>query len=116
MDKMLSEGLASLLIVDDQNQLVGRIEESMLMSAAFDPQWRTSSTVCLHMQRDYVALRPDEPVVQAIEKFLEYGVSEFPVLRDEKLVGVLTRRQLLRAVLSHGGSCTTMLAKLSSSY
>ena len=45
MDKMLSEGLASLLIVDDQNQLVGRIEESMLMSAAFDPQWRTLSLI-----------------------------------------------------------------------
>ena len=39
MDKMLAEGLNNLLIVDDRNQLVGRIEEPLLMMAAFDDQW-----------------------------------------------------------------------------
>jgi len=108
MNKMLSEGLNNLLIVDDRNQLVGRIEESMLMVAAFDEQWR-SNPVSLHMQRNCITVRPDEPVAQVTEKFLLHRTSEFPVLSEGKLIGVLSRRQLLRAVLgsNNGKPATT---------
>ncbi len=98
MEKMLDEGLETLLIVDDRSQLVGSIEESLLMVAAFDEQWR-NNPVSLHMERKFVTVRPDEHVGQVIEKFMLHRSSEFPVLAEGKLIGVLTRRQLLRAVL-----------------
>lgn len=99
VDKMLAEGLDNLLIVDDRNQLVGRIEESLMMVAALDSQWLAQS-VNLHMERNFVTIRPDETVGQVVEKFLLHQASDFPVLEEGKLIGVLTRRQLLRAVLS----------------
>ena len=98
MEKMLEEGLGNLLIVDDRSQLVGCIEESLLMVAAFDEQWR-NNPVSLHMERNFITIRPDEPVGQVVEKFLLHRASEFPVLSEGKLIGVLTRRQLLRTVL-----------------
>ena len=113
MDKMLAEGLQNLLIVDDRNQLVGRIEESLLMVAAFDEQWR-NNPVSLHMQRNFVTVRPEEAVSQVTEKFLLHRVSEFPVLSEGKLIGVLTRRQLLRSVLGHS-DWRSSAAKISTS-
>ena len=108
MEKMLVEGLDNLLIVDDRNQLVGRIEESLLMVAAFDDQWR-NNPVSLHMERNFITIRPDEPVSQVVEKFLLHRVSEFPVLSEGKLIGVLTRRQLLRSVMGHSDWKTSAL-------
>ena len=92
---MLDEGLETLLIVDDKSQLVGSIEESLLMVAAFDEHWR-NNPVSLHMERKFITVRPDEPIGQVIEKFMLHRASEFPVVSEEKLIGVLTRRQLLR--------------------
>lgn len=100
MEKMLAEGLDNLLIVDDRNQLVGRIEESLLVVAAFDDQWR-NNPVSLHMIRELVSVRPGELVGQVVEKFLLHRVTDFPVMEEGKLIGVLTRRQLLRAVLGY---------------
>lgn len=100
MEKMLEEGLSTMLIVDDKSQLVGSIEESLLMVAAFDEQWR-NNPVSLHMDRKIVTIRPGEPVGQVVEKFMLHRVNEFPVLQDGKLIGVLTRRQLLRSVLGN---------------
>lgn len=98
MEKMLEEGLETMLIVDDKSQLVGSIEESLLMVAAFDEHWR-NNPVSLHMERKFITVRPDEPVGQVIEKFMLHRFSEFPVIFEGKLIGVLTRRQLLRTVL-----------------
>ena len=98
MDKMLAEGLNNLLIVDDRNQLVGRIEEPLLMMAAFDDQW-LDNPVSMHMEREIISIRPDEPVNQVVEKFLLYRSADFPVLDEGKLIGVLTRRQLLLSLI-----------------
>lgn len=100
MEKMLEEGLSTMLIVDDRSELVGSIEESLLMIAAFDEQWR-NNPVSLHMDRKFVTIRPDEPVGQVVEKFMLHRCNEFPVLDHGKLIGVLTRRQLLRSVLGN---------------
>ncbi|MEM9412650.1 MAG: CBS domain-containing protein, partial [Planctomycetota bacterium] len=73
MEKMLDEGLSTLLIVDDRSQLVGCIEEDLLMVAAFDEQWR-NNPVSLHMERNFITIRPDEAVGQVVEKFLLHRV------------------------------------------
>ena len=115
MEKMLEEGLNTMLIVDDKSQLVGSIEESLLMVAAFDEQWR-NNPVSLHMERNFITIRPDEPIGQVVEKFMLHRTCDFPVLDEGKLVGVLTRRQLLRAVLDQETKPKTVVAGTTHSY
>lgn len=98
MEKMLSEGLDTLLIVDDSSKLVGSIREPFLMEAMLDQQLQ-DDLVSLHMERHSISAAPEEPVTSVLEKFHQLQASELPVLVGGKLVGVLTRRQLLRAIL-----------------
>ena len=98
IETLLDEDVSSLLIVDGNERLVGLVTESVLLVAALDPQLR-SDPISLHMERKFVSVGPDDPVGQVVEKFLLHRVRHFPVVKKHKLVGVVTRRELMRALL-----------------
>ncbi len=98
IELMLDEDVSSLLVVDDNDRLIGIVTESVLLVAAVDQQLRTDP-ISLHMERRFVSSSPTEPVNQTIEKFLLHRVRHFPVLDNGKLVGILTRRQLMRGLM-----------------
>ena len=98
LDLLLDENIGSLPIVDDNGRMVGFVSESELLIAAFDPQLQ-ADPVSLHMQRRYIKASPDESVEQLAEKFLLHRVRYFPVVEEQKFLGIINRRQLLRAVL-----------------
>jgi len=98
IELMLEEDISSLLIVDQTERLVGLVTESALLVAAFDPQL-SSDPISLHMERRFVSIHPDEPIFQVLEKFLLHRVRHFPVLENGRLLGIVTRRELMRAML-----------------
>lgn len=44
-----------------------------------------------------IAIRPERPVAAAARMMVEHGVNRLPVVKDGKLVGILTRADLVRA-------------------
>jgi tRNA nucleotidyltransferase (CCA-adding enzyme) len=57
------------------------------------------------MSKDPQTLSPDTPVEEAAELMLRYGYEGFPVVKDDEIVGLLTRRAVDRA-LAHEISVT----------
>ena len=98
IDQMLDEDVSSLLIVDQNERLIGLVTESGLLVAAFDPQL-SADPISLHMERRFVSGQPNEPILQVLEKFLLHRVRHFPVLDNGRLLGIVTRRELMRAML-----------------
>lgn len=98
LDLLLDEDVGSVPIVDANGRLVGLITESVLLVAAFDLQLQ-SDPVSLHMQRRFIAAGPGDTVEQLAEKFLLHRVRHFPIVENEQLLGIVNRRQLLRAIL-----------------
>ena len=98
IDLILDEDVSSVAIVDSNGRLVGIVTESALLVAAFDPQLRTDP-ISLHMQRKFISAKPNEPVGQVVEKFLLHRVRHFPVVENNRLLGIITRRDLMRAIL-----------------
>ena len=47
------------------------------------------------MKRDLVTISPEESTLDAIELMREHKVSCLPVVRAERLVGILTERDLI---------------------
>ncbi len=99
LEKMLEEDVSCLIIVDDSSRPVGLINESDLLVSVFDAQFR-ANPVSLYMQRKFPSISPDESVGQAVEKFLLHRVPHFPVLDSGKLIGILTRREVMRAAMA----------------
>ncbi len=57
------------------------------------------------MITDFRAISPDDPLSVAVEQLLAGSQQDFPVLEDDRVVGILTRQNLL-AGLARGGPQT----------
>jgi CBS domain-containing protein/anti-sigma regulatory factor (Ser/Thr protein kinase) len=84
--------------VVNHEELVGIISIEGLIKALIAGDMK--ATVEEKMTRSPVTLRSDEPVVQALNSFVQHGVGRFPVVNGEgRLVGILTRGDIIEGLL-----------------
>lgn len=66
-------------------------------------QRRLKKTVAVRveeiMTRDVISLQADAPLEDAIRLVLEQGINRIPVLEDGRLVGIVTRNDILRGTV-----------------
>lgn len=87
-DKMSRLKLRHLLVVNETEQLVGVISDRDLNKAGC----RTATDV---MTANPMTVTPDLPISPAITTLITKHISSLPVVEDGKLVGVLTRTDLM---------------------
>jgi CBS domain-containing protein len=56
------------------------------------------SAIAEHMSRELLSAAPDELISHAVRRMVERGVGAVVVLEGERLEGILTERDILRAV------------------
>jgi acetoin utilization protein AcuB len=57
----------------------------------------TKLTVGEAMTRSVITIRPDRPVEEAVRLLLEHKIGALPVTEGERLAGIITETDLLRA-------------------
>lgn len=113
---MATGGFRHLPVVDGQGALVGIVSDRdvrrLLPSPGTDPREVDRSLaetrVVDVMTRDPITLHPDASMIAAIEKVLEHRVGALPILREGRLVGILTRSDILRAFADTLGRSETL--------
>jgi CBS domain-containing protein/anti-sigma regulatory factor (Ser/Thr protein kinase) len=84
--------------VIDNGELLGMISIEDLIKALAAGEMDVA--VGEKMTRDFVALRADDPVVWAVDRFSRYGFGRFPVVDGQgKMVGILTQGDITRGLL-----------------
>ncbi len=104
-------GYTALPVVDEHDGLVGIVSEADVVrgrfprdprsriTAAHQPDTATSgATVGEVMSTDVVSASPTVDVVDLVAVMLEHGVRSIPVVDTGRLVGIVTRRDLVRAL------------------
>jgi CBS domain-containing protein len=86
--------LSGAPVVSSGGNLVGFISEPNLMDVLFDADVRKAK-VSEYMTREVHVVRSDEPISTAAAIFAMYGIRRLPVIDNGRLVGVLTRRDML---------------------
>jgi CBS domain-containing protein len=85
-------------VVNGDNSIVGIISELALIDVVFDAATRSAS-VADYMTKDVHVAHPDEPLSKAAKLFALYSFRRLPVVEDGKLVGVISRRDLMNYAL-----------------
>jgi CBS domain-containing protein len=100
---MMLEGRGSVPVVDARQRLVGLITEyDLLRSLQRGQQWNDLTARDIMVPNPY-AVRPETNVATLVHVLLKSDLIHVPVV-DERgtLVGIVARRDILRAYLNYG--------------
>jgi CBS domain-containing protein len=97
---LLEHRVTGAPVVDAAGQLVGMLTEKDCLSlvATGTGAERASGTVADFMSTDITTIPPDLDVYYAAGLFLHQPFRRFPVVEDGRLVGAITRFDILRVI------------------
>ena len=96
LDLLIQKDLSALPVLNENDVIVGLLNERHLLMALGDPEATTVSGV---MDTQPVTVGVDEPIVEVIDRLMSINVRQVLVLEAAKLVGVVTRADLMPAII-----------------
>jgi predicted transcriptional regulator len=105
MHILLDERISGAPVVDEHGWLVGVLSKKDCLKAALHAAyWRDwGETVADYMSKDVKTLTADMDIVAAAEAFLASPFRRFPVMEEGRLVGQVSRADILRALSQQWG-------------
>lgn len=100
--KLLDHKITSAPVLDKQKHLVGMFSEKDGMKVALECTYNQSMSgkVGEFMSNDVVTVEANASIVDLAEKFEASSVRSYPVYENNQLVGLVSRTDVLRALVS----------------
>ena len=95
IDLLVGNHISGAPVVDASGKLVGVITEFALLDVLFDPQLKDDK-VANYMTEEVYTVSEEDTLTRVIHLFALYRVRRVPVVRDGKLIGIISRRDVLR--------------------
>ena len=100
LELMLSCEISGVPVVEKDMTLVGIITEKDLLGLFFEPGGLKAKTVEEYMTQPAVHFDEDESLEDICKCLVNVTFRRVPVTRNEKLVGIVSRPDLIRYILS----------------
>ncbi len=92
---MLEEGISSVVVVDDSDELVGILTSTDFVAIAAADHSAESVSVADYMTTDIVTTTVNESIQDVADRFIEHGIHHVPVVAgDDGVVGMVTTTDL----------------------
>jgi CBS domain-containing protein len=97
---MLKHDISGMPVVDDRGRLVGMLTERDCIRKAVEAGYldEPGGSVAEFMSADVQTVGPDDPLMDVAQRFIDSPFRRFPVVEHGKLLGIIGRRDLLRAM------------------
>lgn len=101
VDFLLTQHVTGAPVVNEQNKLIGMLTEKdclRLLAVGVQGEPVSGGTVADFMTRDVVTIALGTDLYYAAGVFLKHHFRRLPVIHHHKLVGAITRFDILRAI------------------
>lgn len=97
---LLDRKVSGAPVVDTDGHLVGILTEKDCLRAALEANYyrEWGKPVAAYMSRDIKTMAPDLDILAACQAFLDGPYRRFPVVDAGRLVGLISRTDILRAL------------------
>ena len=99
---MENKRMKSLHVVDEEGNLVGVISEGDCLKEIVRGKYNNTPSlpamVSDYMATEILSISPDKNIFEAANTFLRLRFRRFPVIKEGKLVGQISQRDIMRAV------------------
>lgn len=107
VELLLDKKIIGVPVVDESKNLVGYLSEQdcieeMLNDAFYCEEPGSVSKV---MQKDVLSVKPNTTIVELAQSIIKNKPKNYPVVDDGKLVGLISRTQVLKALVDNDDDC-----------
>jgi len=97
---LLEGKISGAPVVNDDGELVGMLSEKDCLKTLFESTYYNNpgGHVSDYMTTDLTTVEHDMSLADITKKFMETRFRRYPVIREGKLVGQISRRDILRAI------------------
>ena len=96
----IRRGIGSAPVVDDAGQMVGMLSEKDCLKVALTASYEgvSGGPVKEFMTANVIGVAPETPILQVASMFVDSNFKRYPVIKDGKLLGLVSRANVLRAI------------------
>lgn len=100
--QLLSHKITCAPVLDQSGQLVGMFSEVDCMKVVLSASYNQgmSGKVGDFMTKEIISVEADSSIVDLADKFQDSSLRSYPVFEDKKLVGIVSRTDVLKAIVS----------------
>jgi len=95
--KMLSGFFSGMPVTDDQGNVIGVVTEFDILKVLRSGEDGLQVVAQDVMTKEPICLEADHTIDEAIELMTKHNIIRIPVVRNGKLVGIVSRSDILRA-------------------
>jgi CBS domain-containing protein len=90
-------------VLDEHGRLVGILTEKDCMRVVLDSAYHgmPGGLVKDYMSSNPESVSPDETLIQLAQLFINGRFHRFPVVDNGRLIGIISRRDVMRAIAQH---------------
>ena len=98
--ELVRHRIAGAPVVDDHGDLIGMLSELDCMKIALTAGYHGDSggPVSEYMTQDTETVEAEMSIIDLAQRFLDTGFRRYPVVKDNRLIGQISRRDVLRAL------------------
>ena len=101
--KILDHKITGAPVFDEHDKVIGMFSEKDAIKMVLEEAYNQSSAgnVTEFMTQEVIRVDAEMSIVDLAETFQASSVRSFPVYRDQDLVGIISRTDVLRALVSN---------------
>ena len=103
MTLLVNNHISGLPVVDDELNLVGMVSEKDFLILLAHKRFNKKDVVGQFMTKQVVSFKEDDLVWDICEFFMKASMRRVPITKDGKLVGILSRRDIIKTILKVRG-------------
>ena len=100
-------------VLDAEGNLLGVISEFQLLEVAYDPNIKEAKVVDL-MTKDVLTVGPNALLTTVANLFVSQRIRRVPVVENGRLIGIVSRRDILRYMIETGKPIQTFFDEMRS--
>ncbi len=107
MSLLVKHKISGLPVVDDQEKIVGMITEKDFLQLLVSDFITSNELVGDYMSKDVQFFGPEDSVILICDFFMKMNVRRVPIVENGKMVGVISRRDIIDLILKSSRSKTS---------
>ena len=98
LDLLIKNKISGMPVLNSEQHVVGILTEKDVLSILLDQKLGIKNTVQDYMSKNVVTFKEDDSAIEICKFFIQNNIRRVPIVRDGKLVGIVSRRDLVALI------------------